>query len=276
MTNNKLSKLRSSYIDYLQKEKSSLTDINEYFRKASKSSFPSNYLSEYQIYNSEYDREHTTYSNEQALLEAISTGNIEAYNEAAMYSLQNSLGQLSTNPLKSIEYQCVIGVSLFARAAIKGGVDSYVAYNLNDLYLQRISECQDVDYFIKVMEDAIYTFIDEVNKSKFKKTIPAYIEHAQQYIRNHISKPITIQDIADEVAISKEHLMRQFQKYSNCTISEYINKERIHAAKNMLIYSDYSIEQISSYLQYSSQSYFGKIFKELVGCTPNTFRKHNH
>jgi AraC-like DNA-binding protein len=274
MKYDKLSESRSNYISYLQKEKKSLADKSEHFRKASKSNSPSAYLSEYQVYNSEYDREHTAYSNEQAMLDAISNGDIDAYTKTAINSLKQSLGQLSTSFSKSIEYQCVIGISLFARAAIKGGVDSYVAYNLNDLFLQRISECQDVDNFMNVMEDAIYTFISEVNNSKAKKNIPAYIEHAQQYIRNHISKPITIQAIADDLAISKEHLMRQFHKYSGCTVSEYINRERIHAARNMLTYSDYTIEQISNYLQYSSQSYFGKVFKDIVGCTPNAFRKH--
>ena len=273
MSHQTLSKSRTLYKEYLQKEKKMLNNKDEYFRKASKSNSPSNFLSEYQVHNSEYEREHTTYSNELAMLDAISNGDIEAYTQTALNSVRQSLGQLSTTFSKSIEYQCVIGISLFARASIKGGVDPYVAYNLNDLFLQRISECQDVDSFMVVMENAIYTFIDEVKNSKEKNSVPSYIDHAQQYIRNHISKPITIQDIADELGFSKEHFMRQFHKYSGCTVSEYINAERIHAAKNMLTFSDYSIEQISNYLQYSSQSYFGKVFKEIVGCTPNAFRQ---
>lgn len=269
----KLSQSRSSYLDYLQREKKSLTNKNEHFQKASKTNSPSSLLSEYQLYNSEYEREHTSYANEIAMMTAISNGDLDAYLKAAEYSTRQSLGQLSTSFSKSLEYQCVIGISLFARAAIKGGVDPYVAYNLNDLFLQRISECQDVDSFLAVMEHAVYTFIEEVNSLKQSETAPAYIEKAKQYIRNHISKPISIQDIADSLEISKEHLMRQFHKYTGCTISEYVNRERIHAAQNMLTFSDYTIEQISNYLQYSSQSYFGRIFKEIVGCTPREFRK---
>lgn len=271
-----LSKSRTHYIDYLQREKSSLSNREEHFRKASKTNAPSSLLYEYQLYNSEYEREHTSYSNEIAMMDAISNGDIEAYLKTAEYSTQQSLGQLSTSFTKSLEYQCVIGISLFARAAIRGGVDPYTAYNLNDLFLQRISECQDIDSFLSVMEHAVHTFIDTVNNSKKNDSTPAYIEKAKQYIRNHLSKPISIQDISELLGMSKEHLMRQFHRYAGCTITEYINHERMHAAKNMLSFSDYSIEQISNYLQYSSQSYFGSIFKRIVGCTPGEFKKKNH
>ncbi|MBS4461946.1 helix-turn-helix transcriptional regulator [Aerococcaceae bacterium zg-B36] len=271
----KLSQLRSNYIEYLQREKNSLVNKDEHFQKASKTNFPSSFLSEYQLYNSEYNREHTPYANEIAMMIAISNGDLDAYLKTAEYSTQQSLGQLSTSFSKSLEYQCVIGISLFARAAIRGGVDPYTAYNLNDLFLQRISECHDVDSFLAVMEHAVHTFIDEVNNLKKSENTPAYIKKAKQYIRNHISQPFSIQDIADSLEISKEHLMRQFHKYTGYTISKSIHYERIHAAQNMLTFSDFSIGQISNYLQYPSQSYFGRIFKEIVGCTPSEFQK-NH
>ncbi|MBD3949110.1 helix-turn-helix transcriptional regulator [Tuanshanicoccus lijuaniae] len=272
----KLSQSRTSYIEYLQREKTTLANKKEFFQKASKTNSPSSFLSEYQLYNSEYDREHTPYANEIAMMTAISNGDLDAYLKAAEYSTQQSLGQLSTSFSKSLEYQCVIGISLFARATIRGGVDPYIAYNLNDLFLQRISECNDVDSFLAVMEHALHTFIDEVNNFKKSDSTPAYIEKAKQYIRNHISKPFSIQDIADSLDISKEHLMRQFHRYTGYTISKSIHHERIHAAQNMLIFSDFSIGQISNYLQYPSQSYFGRIFKEIVGCTPREFQRRNH
>lgn len=270
---NDFEKLRTNYLDYLKREKSSLSNDNEHFKKASRTNSPSSFLSEYQIYNSEYDREHSPYSNEIAMMEAISNGDINAYLTAAEYSIHHSIGQLSTSFSKSVEYQCVIGISLFARAAIRGGVNPDIAYNLNDLFLQRISDCHDMDSFLSVTEHALFAFINAVNSFKEKESTPAYIKKTEEYIRKHLSKHFSIQDIADVLEISSEHLMRQFKKHTGYTISQYINNERIHAAKNMLTFSDYSIGQISNYLQFSSQSYFSHVFKGIVGCTPAEFRK---
>ena len=55
---------------------------------------------------------------------------------------------------------------------------------------------------------------------------------------------------------------------------DYIQKERIEAACNMLTYSDYTAAQISEYLCFSTQSYIIKIFKKYKGTTPAKYRKY--
>jgi AraC-like DNA-binding protein len=49
----------------------------------------------------------------------------------------------------------------------------------------------------------------------------------------------------------------------------------VKLAKNLLIYSDYTIEKIALYLGFSSQSHFGKVFKKYTEMTPNAYRKRN-
>lgn len=210
------------------------------------------------------------------MLEAISRGDIDAFMEASKHSLQFSFGQMSSDNEKGLEYQCVIGVSLFARAAMEGGVNSVRGYNLNDLFLQRISKCSTYEEYMAVMTDAIETFFQEVHMVQAVTHQSIHLEKAKQYIAGHISKAFTIQDLADHLAINKAYLMRLFRKYENCTVTDYIHNERINAAKNMLRYSDYSIGEIAHYLRFSSQSYFGSVFKELTGMTPYQFRLRNN
>ena len=55
-------------------------------------------------------------------------------------------------------------------------------------------------------------------------------------------------------------------------ISRYILEEKVKLAKNLLMYSPYDCKSISNYLGFSSQSHFGKIFKEYTGISPNEYK----
>lgn len=85
---------------------------------------------------------HSPYAMEERVIQLISEGNTEELlhfgEDVDVRSLQ--LGTMSKNPKKQMEYAAVLAVSFGFRAAINGGVDPYLAYDLNDLFLQRISE----------------------------------------------------------------------------------------------------------------------------------------
>ena len=55
-------------------------------------------------------------------------------------------------------------------------------------------------------------------------------------------------------------------------ISQYINRQKIIEAKRFLRFTDKSLAEISGYFDFSSQSYFQKLFKEQTGMTPSEYR----
>jgi AraC-like DNA-binding protein len=46
----------------------------------------------------------------------------------------------------------------------------------------------------------------------------------------------------------------------------------VEAAKNMLLYSEYSLDEIANYLAFASTSYFISTFKKSAGMTPREYR----
>jgi AraC-like DNA-binding protein len=56
-------------------------------------------------------------------------------------------------------------------------------------------------------------------------------------------------------------------------LNDYINRQKIEEAKNLLAFSDRSLSEISSYLCFSSQSYFQNLFKKYEGITPLQYRQ---
>ena len=78
---------------------------------------------------------------------------------------------------------------------------------------------------------------------------------------------------AEAVGLSDCHLSRIFKKEVGMSMVDYVQKERIEAAKHMLVNSDETLAAISQYLYFSTQSYFIRIFRKYTGMTPGKYRR---
>ncbi|KQX48421.1 helix-turn-helix transcriptional regulator [Paenibacillus sp. Root444D2] len=94
------------------------------------------------------------------------------------------------------------------------------------------------------------------------------------YIANHFDKPITLQDLANQLAVTPHYTCVLFQQTLGTRPFEYINRFRIQKAKEFLQqFPDLEVKFISEKVGFESPSYFIKLFKKSEGITPNTFRK---
>lgn len=64
-----------------------------------------------------------------------------------------------------------------------------------------------------------------------------------------------------------------FKKETEMNFSDYLKKIRIDNAKNMLLDTEQTVEDISYAVGYSDIKYFSRLFKKLTGLTPTEFRK---
>jgi AraC-like DNA-binding protein len=62
------------------------------------------------------------------------------------------------------------------------------------------------------------------------------------------------------------------KKTSGRSAMDWINDYVIMEAKNLLRYSEMSIQEISEYLNFSNQSFFAQYFKRVTGCSPSDYR----
>lgn len=181
-------------------------------------------------------------------------------------------GIMSRREHKQAEYAAVLAVSLLARAAIRGGLDPYLAYNLNDLYLQKISETDDGSRLWLLIFEALDVFLDEMKKVSATQTRSIHVLHAKQYVGMNLNKPLTLKEIASAIGLSPSYLSAVFKQIEGVGLKEYVISQRIEAAKNLLMYSDSDIGIIATYVGFCSQSHFGKMFRSHTRMTPLTFR----
>jgi len=93
------------------------------------------------------------------------------------------------------------------------------------------------------------------------------------YIHEHYQEPISVQQLADAVCISKRTCYRLFQQNLHESPLEYIRSYRLQNARRLLAQTDMPITQIGYLCGLGSSSYFGKLFHREFGCTPMEYRK---
>lgn len=113
-----------------------------------------------------------------------------------------------------------------------------------------------------------YSYSDKRNREEW----PVKIRMAAQYIDQHYSRMISLEELGDKLLISKYHLQRLFTDTAGLSPHEYLNRVRIKRAMELLHQTPLSMEEIASQVGFSSGSYFIRVFAKLTGMTPGAFR----
>ncbi len=100
-----------------------------------------------------------------------------------------------------------------------------------------------------------------------------YVEKAESYIGTNYSYPVTVEDVADYVGISRSHLFRSFQTYMNCSPKEYLSEFRIKQACRLLKETDLSISAIAYSVGFENNLYFSKAFRKEKQMSPTQYRE---
>lgn len=95
-------------------------------------------------------------------------------------------------------------------------------------------------------------------------------------IRNYIQQNIadvTRSAIAEHFYFSPNYLSKLFRNVEGVSLINYIQYQRIERAKSLLTTTDLSISEVAMEIGYPNFSHFSKRFQNLVGCSPNEYRR---
>lgn len=216
---------------------------------------------------------HNTIDLENMILNYVRNGDLDSLKQWLQKAPAIRGGILANEQIRQLKNTFVVTITLVSRSAINGGLDIDEALSLSDSYIQKCELLNSIERITNLQYHMLLDYTKRVYDLKINKINSKLVLSITNYIKHHITEPINITKLAKDLFISRTYLATKFKNETNMTLSNYYLKMKIDEAKNLLIYTNKSLNQISSYLGFSSQSHFTNTFKKYTNKSPNEFRK---
>lgn len=226
----------------------------------------------------EEDRRHNPYDQEYREQKSIEDGDVEQLKKSIAEDYSGDIGTLSMDNMRNLKNLCIVVITLASRSAIRGGLSPELSFSLSDSAIQKIEAENNVVSLERMLREVEIQYaqmvhdIKERQKGSLAREKNPHITKCKDFIFSHLHDKITIEDLSYETGCNPNYLSQLFKQCEGISILQYILREKVNRAKNMLIYSQYSYSEIATYLGFSSQSHLGKQFKKFTGYTLKEYR----
>lgn len=100
------------------------------------------------------------------------------------------------------------------------------------------------------------------------------VRNALEFIREHLTDNIGMEDVADNVGVSVRTLSRLFRN-SDISFSAYLNYQRITRAIELYADRDKTMQEIAYDVGFNTPNHFNRVFRQILGTNPgNFFNRH--
>ena len=218
---------------------------------------------------------HRSQNDELLFYRQVASGDVEAIMENCRqhrFLETEGVGTLSKDPSINLKYHFVVTAALMSRICTENGMEMELSFRLSDYYISRLDYISDKEEIEAWHNKMVMDYTRRMQILKQSSSLSKPVSECMNYIYAHIKERITIEDLARVTGNSPSYVSRLFKSEVGISTSDYIRKVKIDKAKNLLRFSDISMVEIASYLAFSSQSHFIKLFREETNMTPKKYR----
>ncbi len=98
------------------------------------------------------------------------------------------------------------------------------------------------------------------------------LRKVQDHVAEHFAEEVSIDRLAELVELSPSHFSHVFKATTGMTPLQFVTRERITRAQQMIRETARSLIEIGLEVGYTSPSHFAQVFRRVVGVTPTEFR----
>lgn len=99
------------------------------------------------------------------------------------------------------------------------------------------------------------------------------IDRVIDYLRDHLDKPLKLEDLAKVACFSKYHFHRIFSTMTGETVNDFTNRLRLEKAALLLTKTRQSLTEIALECGFSSSATFSRSFNQSFNTSPSQYRK---
>ena len=218
-------------------------------------------------------QEHNTLAVEEALMGIVRRGDSVALRRWLASAPAVQGGTIAGDQLRQLRNTFIVTATLVSRAAIRGGMRQDDAFSLSDAYIQRVELLTSHSRILNLQYNMLLEFTEQVEKLRRGEHATKLSIDVANYVRHHLSEPISVEKMAGEFFLSRPYLSSRFRQETGQTLTDFILKEKTEEAKRLLRYSDRPLSAVSAYLGFSSHGHFSRVFKKYAGMTPGEYRE---
>lgn len=139
--------------------------------------------------------------------------------------------------------------------------------------VDKVSLKQELCKIINYISHSKTIVAPDIKTAVSNDTTDNFVQKIRSYINSNLALPeLSRNSIAEYMHMNPDYLSYLFHAKFGQTLSSYIAATRINKAKELLLHTDLSLNEISERTGFSSTSYFHKQFKKVTGMTPQQYR----
>jgi AraC family transcriptional regulator len=136
----------------------------------------------------------------------------------------------------------------------------------------RASKIEDSDLATQTLLLEIISKLQNTSPEiRFKN--PKWVTAIDDILHEQFSENLTLDYLSKQLDIHPMHLSRDFSKYFDCTLGEYIRKLKVEKALSLMALQKQSFTEIAYQCGFSDQSHFNRCFREMNGINPSEHKK---
>ena len=178
----------------------------------------------------------------------------------------------SVNPYKNLEEEVHL-ISLDSQQ------QSFVEALLHTMEQEYAANHYRENAYIRLTLLQLLLFLNNCKPNRHDAALPE-INNTQKlmfeilgYINNHYFESITLETISEKYFLSPYYFSRTFKEVTGFHFTEYLNNVRIKEAKKLLLSSGLAVNEIAAATGFNSNTHFGRVFKQITGCSPSAYKK---